>query len=94
MARRHRQYDDDDGRTIFDMSYVRDVNVVHQKANFPEVTEEDLEGVQPPPEPIMDKDEQRWFIFGALKATMLIAMVYIVGLSAVVALMLALWAIF
>lgn len=73
-----REYDDDDGRTIADMSGL-DMGIPKR---------------QDPPreqENILSKSERRLYILGALKAGFLIAFAFIAGLGLVVGLLLLLW---
>lgn len=84
-------YDDDDGRTIADMS-----GVERQAMFLPRVPRRDLlrppqqerpaEEERPWEETGLSREERRWYILGAMKAAMLIALVFIVGLGLVVAL--------
>ncbi len=89
MAKR-REYPDDDGRTIVDMSGVEDVNRIRfvphtreQKMN----TEEDH---SPPAEPI-SKEERRLYVFAALRAALLIGGVFLAGIALTIWLLLRLW---
>lgn len=43
------------------------------------------------PELQFSKQERRWIIFGALKTTLLIALVYLAGLGLIIWLLLKLW---
>lgn len=84
-AMKKRQYPDDDGRTVADMS-----NVSRQPLLFPRPQRRR----RPPPpqektEPLeLNRDEQRWAVLGALKAALLIALVFLVGLGIVILLFL------
>ena len=92
MAKK-RIYDDDDGRTIADMSGV----------GRPELLSFRREGERPDPRPeqpteeygdfgpFQDKAERRMYILGALRAALLIALAFIAGLGLIVALMLLIW---
>ena len=81
-------YDDDDGRTIADMSGVDGgfSNPLGKKKTTEEPKKEN-----PQSEPIMTKKETMWYVFGALKAALLIAGAFIVGLGAVILLMVTFW---
>ena len=90
MARKKREYDDDDGRTIADMS-----GVTRQNLFLPRLPPDRRAKAQPAPEPEngrpweehgLSPEEQRWYILGALKAAMLIALAFIAGLGLIVAL--------
>lgn len=80
-----RQYPDDDGRTVADMS-----NVSRQPLLFPRPqrrkpsipSQESSEPVE------LSREEQRWAVLGALKAALLIALVFLVGLGIVILLFL------
>ncbi len=87
MARK--TFDDDDGRVIADMSGIESQPMFlprRPKKNRPEhpdngedVPDDSAYNYQP-----MDKADRRLFTFAALKATMLIALYFIVGLGLVV----------
>ncbi len=73
-----RAYDDDDGRTIADMSGL--------EMGIPRNRRQDQgEEIQ------MSKGERRFYILGALKAGLLVALAFIVGLGLVIGLLLLLW---
>lgn len=95
-----REYEDDDGRTIADMSDL------HMGSAW-KFQKPPKESRQPqPPEAdagrragrpwedydTMSSDERRYYIFGAMKAGLLIALAFIAGLGLVVLLMLLIWA--
>ena len=97
MARKKREFEDD-GRTVADMSEVgnmygpslysrieglRSKRVPKEKAASPLSEEEQLTA-----------SEKRWFVLGALKASLLIGLVFIGGITLVVLLMVAMWTIF
>ena len=82
-------YDDDDGRTIADMSGIDGgFSNPFGKKKKP-VNEPKKEN--PQSEPIMTKKETMWYVFGALKAALLIGGAFIVGLGLLIWLMLAVW---
>ena len=98
MARRKKTYDDDDGRTIADMSGVssqpslipgRPVGPKKQE-HVPEEPERD-ERPWEKNQDLMSKEDRRLYILGALKAALLIALAFIVGLGAFIALLIWLW---
>ncbi|MDE6260646.1 MAG: hypothetical protein K2M42_07265 [Oscillospiraceae bacterium] len=81
-------YGDDDGRTIADMSGIQ-----RQPLFFPRLPKRDLPAPPAQPEPDRDRpwetselspEERRWYILGALKASMLVALAFIGGLGLVV----------
>ena len=92
MVRKSRIYDDDDGRTIADMSGVGHQPVFlprRPQRRTPDRTEDDR-AVPPREEDLLTPQERRWYVLGALKAALLIGLVFIVGLGLVV--LLFLWA--
>lgn len=99
MTRKKRQYDDDDGRTIADMSGVGRPNPLFlpraplgRKKEEPEQPQQPQEGAERPWEDApISREERRMYILGALKAALLIALAFIAGLGLVIVLMLALW---
>lgn len=94
MARKKRTYEDDDGRTIADMS-----GVGRPSLFLPRRAEEDAP--PPPPRPSeeqpeweqapISREERRMYILGALKAALLIAFAFIGGLGIVILLMVLFW---
>ncbi len=92
MSMKKRVYDDDDGRTVADMS-----NVSRQRLLIPRLT---LHSSSPAysqqlqdddtqqPNIQLTREERRWYILGAVKAALLIALAFIVGLAIVVLLFL------
>lgn len=92
MARKRKTYDDDDGRTIADMSGVSRPNLF--SANLPEGDVRDPAPEEPDhpwEDHSLSRQERSWFIFGALKAALLIALAFIVGLGLLIWLILALY---
>lgn len=92
MARK-REYDDDDGRTIADMSGVGRPGMVSFRRSTG-----DEEAPAPRREdagsgygPFENKEERRMYILGALRAALLIALAFILGLGLVTALLLLIW---
>ena len=92
-------YDDDDGRTIADMSgldFPKGLSFrgVRPKKPEPEREEEQSENSTDRPweaqKDAMSREERRMYIFGALKATMLIAFAYIAGFGLLIWLLTAL----
>ncbi|MDE7171415.1 MAG: hypothetical protein K2O11_05995 [Oscillospiraceae bacterium] len=81
-------YDDDDGRTIADMS-----GIERQSLFLPRIPKRDRPAPPAQPEPERDRpwetselspEERRWYILGALKASLLIALAFIGGLGLIV----------
>ena len=92
MARKDRIHEDDDGRTIADMSDLgRPSPFGFRKVERPAPRREEPPSADEPwrePEPIMTPEERRWYILGALKAALLIGLAFIVGLGLIVLLFL------
>ena len=95
MARK--QYDDDDGRTIVDMTGVNDAGL----SLFGRMPAREKRQPQPPGEQTspyqqeteISKEEQRWYMLGAMKAALLIGFAFIAGLGLVILLLMAIWGI-
>lgn len=90
MMGKKQVYEDDDGRTIADMSGVSRPNLL-----FPHLPpRESGPKVLPQPEPPAEErpweeheftpEERRWYILGAIKAGLLIALAFGVGLGLIV----------
>lgn len=87
--RKKRVYDDDDGRTIADMSGVQ-----RQPLFLPRLPEgarrtaarpaPPEENARPWEETGLSKKERLWYLLGALKAALLIALAFIGGLGLIV----------
>ena len=99
MARK-KEWDDDDGRTIASMSEVGRQNLfiprkpIHdeRKQNVPETEYESSKNDRPwERSEQFSKQERRWYALGALKAALLIAMAFIVGLGLAILVMIWLW---
>ena len=96
MARRKKTYDDDDGRTIADMSDVGRQPLLLPRAPRPTPSrQDDGEGEEERPwedgEERFSREERRWYILGALKAALLIALAFILVLGLAVAAMILAW---
>ena len=93
MANKDRIHEDDDGRTIADMSDLSRPGLFgFRKAARPIPRQEEGSASHEPwrePEPILTPEERRWYILGAMKAGLLIGLAFIVGLGLVVLLFLA-----
>ena len=93
MSRKPRQYEDDDGRTIIDMSGVERPNLFVPR--IPSQEEKSRAWERGPREnapagrePLdLSPGERRWAILGMLKAAFLIAIPYAVGLGGIILLM-------
>ena len=90
--RKKRIYDDDDGHTIADMS-----GVERQPIFLPRLPRRDLPKPPPPQERPegeerpweetgLSSEEKRWYILGALKAALLIALAFAAGLGLIIVL--------
>ena len=90
MPKRKRVYEDDDGRTIADMSGVSGPSMF-----LPKTKRQELEQVERSrkirPEDQMNRQERRMYILGALKATLMIGAVYLVGFGLIVGLLVLIW---
>ena len=73
----NRQYDDDDGRTVADMSRVEEHSIVSMPSH--DRTQQ------------FDREERRAVIRGALGASLLIGVVYLAVFAIVIVLLLFLW---
>lgn len=89
MKRSKKTYDDDDGRSIVDMSGVQRRNVfLPQSIRF----EERLKKKEHPTEQeLLDKKSSRYAILGATAAGLMIAGIFIVGLGLAILAMVLLW---
>ena len=90
MARRNKVYDDDDGRTIADMSDVSGPSMFLPRRSgrkSPPVEQNGTTGS----EQEWDPKDRRLYIFGALRAALLIALVYAVGFALIIGLLLLIW---
>ena len=94
MKREPREYEDDDGRTVADMSEVHHRNLFIPRSNphqeSPERENEKNESTSNH-NPPLNRKETRSFIMGALSAGLLIALVFIIGLGLAIAIMLLIW---
>jgi hypothetical protein len=89
-----RDYPDDDGRTIADMSEVSGPSMFAPRRSKKQ-HQGPQEAPKAPQRPWEDqgynRKERRMVILGALKAALVIALAYIVGFAALIALLLYLW---
>lgn len=90
---RNTPHPDDDGRVIADMSGVERQNLLLPRFQTPRRfrRERDEQADRQPLDFELTPEEQRMHIWMALKAALLIALVFIVGLGAVVLLLIWLW---
>ena len=90
MARRNKVYDDDDGRTIADMSDVTGPSMFLPRRSGRHKTPAEQNGTAGS-EPEWESRDRRLYIFGALRAALLIALVYAVGFSLIIGLLILIW---
>lgn len=96
MAHAKKSYEDDDGRTIVDMSQVERPSMFGFRADLlPEKRREQPQArkkSRPWEEeaPISPK-ERRMYALGALKAALLIGLAYLAGLALIIFLLIQLW---
>lgn len=101
MERKRKLPDHDDGRTIADMSGVERPSLLGSlagermrdaiKRSGHASREEHPRTDRPWEDTGLSREERRWYLLGALKAALLIALVFIVGLGLFIALLLLLW---
>lgn len=87
--RKEREFEDDDGRTIVDM---RGVEKMPLFGSLVPPSRRELEKPTEKKDPWkeeyrMSNGEKFWYILGSLKAALLIASAYIIGLGAIILLM-------
>lgn len=98
-GRKKKIYDDDDGRTIADMSGVSGNNMFiprrSQREGSQDVQETQTEssGKDRPWESqdMLTKEERKWYILGALKAALLIGSAFILGFGAAILILILIW---
>ncbi len=85
-------YEDDDGRSFADMSQVERPSFF---GHIPGQREQNPKPSKPARAPApgdeMTHQERRWYVLGTMKASLLIALAYALGLGLVVLLMVTLW---
>ena len=86
-----RVYDDDDGRTIADMSGLDRPNLLLPRTRGKSERPDGERGGHGAWESSLTPEERRITIMAALKAALLVALVFIVGLGAVIGLMVLIW---
>lgn len=88
--RKQRVYDDDDGRTIADMTDVGAHPVIAPR--FSKRKKEQPEGADSSaPENPISRSERRGFVWGALSAALLIGAVFMIGIALAIVAMLLIW---
>lgn len=87
--KKRKVYEDDDGRTIADMSDISRPSAFIPRREKPREKEDNflLEKNEEPFTP----EERRMYVFAALKASLLIAAAFIIGLGVVVLIMILAW---
>lgn len=88
---RKRVYDDDDGRVIADMSGVERPRLLIPRLRRGQSGPPEQTGEKQDWESSFTPDERRMAVLGALKAALLIGLVFIVGLGAAILLMVLFW---
>ena len=99
-----RDYDDDDGRVVADMSGIDDRSLVGRWLGLPEgkISQRRRELPESPQQmqakradPYgageMDTEERRFFIFGAMKASLMIGMAYLAVFAIVIGILVLIW---
>ncbi len=87
MRNRNEEYEDD-GRTIVDMSAVERPNLFSFRTpEQSKITSEPQKNDRLWEDHSLNKEERRWAIFGALKASLLIGAAYVIGLGIVILLL-------
>ncbi len=106
MGRKQREYEDDDGRTVADMSslgrwpmlgslFIRIPPDEHRRNARKPDADTDMDTEMTTQEPLdLTRQERRFAIFGAMGAGLLIGGIFIAGLLAVILLMLVMWGAF
>ena len=90
--KQRKQYEDDDGRTIADMGDVSSPSLFTFRREAPRENREPSPNTERTPnESPFTPEERRIYVFAALKASLLIAAAFIVGLGLAILLMILLW---
>lgn len=84
-------YNDDDGRTIADMSGVGRDNLFFPRKHEKKVKEDDSANAGAPKAAEMSKKERRMYVLSAIKASLLIWLVFVVIFGLVIFLLLYFW---
>lgn len=95
---KRREYDDDDGRAVADMSGVERPRVLFPggRGQARAVPQPELSGGEKADRPWEQEEtftraERRWYVLGALKAALLIAFAFLTGIGLFIALLLRMW---
>ena len=95
MARKKKTYDDDDGRTIVDMSGVEltpmFVPRLPRESKKPVQRPEEQPQKEPAPEERLSKEEGRAYVFGALGAALLIGGIFVLAAFLFIVIFLAIY---
>lgn len=89
MSRGKKQYEDDDGRTVADMSDLPDVSSSWLGRPSGGKAKRRETGEQKPSD--LSKEERRWAVLGGMSAALLIGLVFVAGLGLVILLLLLVW---
>lgn len=88
-----KKYNDDDGRTIANMDNVSPPNLFsfrlppgYDNNQYPK--DQEKKEKKEKSREILSKEERKWYVLGALKATFLIGLAFLVGLALVIVLIL------
>lgn len=84
-------YDDDDGRTIADMSGLEGRSITSVFRDARKNRKEEKEKLASDPEYQADRSTRRSYTFGAVGAGLLIGMVYLVAFAALILFLLFIW---
>lgn len=92
MKKKRKIYDDDDGRTIADMSGVGNPSPIFGGYIEHKTEQTEQQDERPEMQPFdMTRKERGAYILGALGAALLIGMVFMVGLGLAILLMILVW---
>ena len=89
--KKRKVYEDDDGRTIADMSDISHPATFVPRREKPQSQEKKGSFLAEEHEEPFTREERRMYVFAALKASLLIAAAFIVGLGVVVLIMILVW---
>ena len=92
MARRNKVYEDDDGRTIADMSDLsRPSLLLLRKSGRRKDMEPSEDSSSAQSQQDWAPEDRRLYIIGALRAGLLIALIYFLGFGLLIGLLLLIW---
>ena len=89
--KKRKVYEDDDGRTIADMSDISHPSAFVPRREKPKRQEKEGSFLFEEHEEPFTREERRMYVLAALKASLLIAAAFIVGLGVVVLIMVLAW---